>query len=424
MTLRQKVTRIVPSRSTKDRLLALGAALLPIVAVALVATQEATADEYTVVRVVDGDTVDVSSGLWSTTRVRLLNVDAPETVDPSRPVGCLGPEASQRLTELLPVGSPVDLAFDVERTDRYGRTLAGVYAKGELVNARMASEGLAVPVTVGSNTRFRAEVDASWQAANDKRLGLFAPIAPCTAPGQVQTLRNDVADLAESSAPQQASDAAAAAGVAKAVSDNASTLHRILLAKTASEVAALPQPVLSSLTHEVAGLASQSAATYNALLKKEASLRAQERREQTPRPAPRLRPARRPRQRPARRPRQQPRPRLRQRLAPRPRPRPRPRPAPGQRPVPRPRQRRAATSPQTRTTPRVAAVRAWTPGTRAHAATRRAARHGGPVDIGPTCRAESSVTVGGNSSSISAAARQPCVDHQFSQHSSRTALLT
>ena len=277
MTLRQKVTRIVPSRSTKDRLLALGAALLPIVAVALVATQQATADGYTVVRVVDGDTVDVSSGLWSTTRVRLLNVDAPETVDPSRPVGCLGPEASQRLTELLPVGSPVDLAFDVERTDRYGRTLAGVYAKGELVNAKMASEGLAVPVTVGSNTRFRAEVDASWQAANDKRLGLFAPIAPCTAPAQVQTLRNDVANLAESSAPQQASDAAAAAGVAKAVSDNASTLHRVLLAKTASEVAALPQPVLSSLTHEVAGLASQSAATYNALLKKEVSLRAQER---------------------------------------------------------------------------------------------------------------------------------------------------
>ncbi len=278
MTLRQKVTRIVPSRSRKDRLLALGAALLPIVAVALVATQEATADEYTVVRVVDGDTVDVSSGAWgtTTTRVRLLNVDAPETVDPSRPVGCLGPEASQRLTELLPVGSPVDLAFDVERTDRYGRTLAGVYAKGELVNARMASEGLAVPVTVGSNTRFRAEVDASWRAANDKRLGLFDPIAPCTAPGQVQILKNDVTGLAESSAPQQASDAAAAVGVAKAVSEDASTLHKILLARTASEVAALPQPVLSSLTHEVAGLASRSAATYNALLKKEASLRAQE----------------------------------------------------------------------------------------------------------------------------------------------------
>ena len=129
------------------------------------------AEEYKVVRVVDGDTIDVRSGLLNTTtRVRLLNVDAPETVDPNRPVGCLGPEASQRLTELLPKGPPVDLAFDVERTDRYGRTLAGVYANGELVNAQLAAGGLAVPVTVGRNTRFRLAVDASWQAATTSAL--------------------------------------------------------------------------------------------------------------------------------------------------------------------------------------------------------------------------------------------------------------
>jgi micrococcal nuclease len=99
---------------------------------------------------------------------------------PNRPIGCLGPEASQRLTELLPKGSPVDLAFDVERTDRYGRTLAGVYANGELVNAQLAAGGLAVPVTVGRNSRFRLAVDASWEAANDERLGLFTqtPRAP------------------------------------------------------------------------------------------------------------------------------------------------------------------------------------------------------------------------------------------------------
>ena len=113
-------------------------------------------------------------------------------------------------------------------------------------------------------------------------------------------------------------------------------------------------------------------------------------------------------------PRQRPMPGQR----PRPRRRRRPRPAPGQRPVPKPRQRRAATSPQTRTTPRVAAVRAWTPGTRAHAATRRAAQRGGPVDIDPDLPRRVLGDIGGNRSSISAAARQPCVDHQFGQHSS------
>jgi micrococcal nuclease len=259
----------------KKRFLGLGAGLL-VVAVALVGAQAAMAEEYRVVRVVDGDTVDVRSGLWSTTRVRLLNVDAPESVDPSRPVECLGPEASQRLSELLPEGTPVDLAFDVERSDRYGRTLAGVYANGALVNAQLASEGLAVPATVGVNNRFRAEVDVAWQAASDQQLGLLGPNARCTAPGQVQNLKWQVATLAESSAPQQASDAAAAASVAKAVTEDASTMQKYLLARSAFEVAALPRSVLSPLVQDVAALVTQSTAMYKALVKKEASLKAEE----------------------------------------------------------------------------------------------------------------------------------------------------
>lgn len=46
-------------------------------------------DGATVVRVIDGDTLDVDFD-GDRTRIRLLNADAPETKDPSRPVGCLG----------------------------------------------------------------------------------------------------------------------------------------------------------------------------------------------------------------------------------------------------------------------------------------------------------------------------------------------
>ena len=224
-----------PSRWTRHRLLGVGAAIL-VVTVLVVEAQAAMAEEYHVVRVVDGDTVDVRLGHQGTTRVRLLNVDAPETVDPNSEVECLGPEASQRLKELLPEGSTVDLAFDDERTDRYGRTLAGVYADGELVNAQLASEGLAVPMTVGSNTRFQAAVEASWEAANESRLGLFDPNAPCTAPGKVRTLTDDVTSLTTAAAPQRASDAAAAVIVAKAVTEDASMLQEYLVAKSASEL--------------------------------------------------------------------------------------------------------------------------------------------------------------------------------------------
>ncbi len=269
----------------------------------------------------------------------------------------------------------MDLAFDVERTDRYGRTLAGVYANGVLVNAQLASEGLAVPATVGSNTRFRAEVDASWQAADDKRLGLFDPTAPCTAPGQVQTLKKDVANLATSPAPQTASDAAAAALVAKTVTEDASTLQNYLVAKSASEVAALPQRVLSPLVHEVAGLASQSAATYNALLKTEGSLKAQEKARADAKA--RAEAAARAKAKAAAQAKAKAAARAKAKAAARAKAKAKARAEAKAKARAKPRQRRSATSPQTRMTPRAAAARARTPATQGPAVTRRAARHGG-----------------------------------------------
>lgn len=45
---------------------------------------------------------------------------------PTKPVGCLGPEAAAFMTRLLPPGTRVELEYDGAKLDRYGRTLAGV----------------------------------------------------------------------------------------------------------------------------------------------------------------------------------------------------------------------------------------------------------------------------------------------------------
>jgi len=45
------------------------------------------------VRHVDGDTFDVEVD-GKPERIRLVNIDTPETKDPQKPVHCLGPEAS------------------------------------------------------------------------------------------------------------------------------------------------------------------------------------------------------------------------------------------------------------------------------------------------------------------------------------------
>lgn len=107
-----------------------------------------------IVRVVDGDTIVVDYD-GTDHRVRLLNVDTPETVQPGQPVQCLGPEATAFLRDRLPVGAPVVLRFDEERLDRYDRELAGVFdAEDALVNAKIARAGLGVAVLYEPNRRF------------------------------------------------------------------------------------------------------------------------------------------------------------------------------------------------------------------------------------------------------------------------------
>jgi micrococcal nuclease len=106
-------------------------------------------DETKVERVVDGDTIVVTGG----ERVRFIGMDTPETKDPRKPVQCFGREASARTERLLPPGTAVALVYDVDRIDRYGRTLAYVYraSDGLFVNASLVRDGYAVAFTVPPN---------------------------------------------------------------------------------------------------------------------------------------------------------------------------------------------------------------------------------------------------------------------------------
>lgn len=136
-------------------------------------------DPATVVRVVDGDTVEVERDGAPVT-VRLLNVDTPETKHPNKAVQCLGPEATDLLESLLEPGDRVVLQYDQERTDRYGRTLAGVFEGDDLVNAEIARAGLGAPVVFEPNRRFYPEVRAAWEEAERAEVGLHQPRLDCS----------------------------------------------------------------------------------------------------------------------------------------------------------------------------------------------------------------------------------------------------
>ena len=128
-------------------------------------------DATKVERVVDGDTIVVTGG----ERVRFIGVDTPETKDPRRPVQCYGREASARTEELLAPGTKVVLVYDVDRTDRYGRTLAYVYrARDNLfVNASLVRDGYAMVLTVPPNVAKADEFVRLAREARESDRGLW-----------------------------------------------------------------------------------------------------------------------------------------------------------------------------------------------------------------------------------------------------------
>jgi micrococcal nuclease len=125
-----------------------------------------------VTAVVDGDTLDVA---WTgrRERVRLLGVDTPETVDPHRPVGCYGEEASA-FTHRRLLGRDVRLTFDRQRRDRYGRLLAYVELDGRRFNDELLTAGYARLLVIPPNgLHGRAMLDEELAARTAGR-GLWA----------------------------------------------------------------------------------------------------------------------------------------------------------------------------------------------------------------------------------------------------------
>ncbi len=134
----------------------------------------ADSDTATVVRIIDGDTIDVNRAGVST-RVRILQINSPELG------GCLYDTATQFTAGHLPVGSTVGLVYDVARTDRFGRTLAFVTSPaGVDVSQALAEQGLGLPFFANPNRSRYAEMETAATTSRVAKRGLFNPRIACT----------------------------------------------------------------------------------------------------------------------------------------------------------------------------------------------------------------------------------------------------
>jgi len=102
---------------------------------------------FTVVKVVDGDTIDIDipDVNDSYTRIRLWGIDTPETKNPEVGVMYFGPEAAE-FTRKLVLGKPVTVYLDEGNSTRgkYGRLLAYVKLPDDrFLNEVLLTEGFA-----------------------------------------------------------------------------------------------------------------------------------------------------------------------------------------------------------------------------------------------------------------------------------------
>lgn len=127
-------------------------------------------------RVVDGDTAEVEFGGQPRT-VRLIGVDTPETVDPNRPAGCYGEEASFFTGQLE--GQTIKLALPSigDARDAYGRTLVYLYydvdgdGEDDLFNLELLRRGLAK--TTAFDHEFKREFSNAEIGAFERDVGLW-----------------------------------------------------------------------------------------------------------------------------------------------------------------------------------------------------------------------------------------------------------
>ena len=137
------------------------------------ATLAAAQSSTNVIKVIDGDTIQVCCVAGQQETVRYIGVNTPETKHPTRGVEPMGREAAE-VNKKLVAGKTIRLEFDVEQRDKYGRLLAYVYLEdGTMVNALLVEQGFAQVMTVPPNVKHQDLFLKLQREAREARRGLW-----------------------------------------------------------------------------------------------------------------------------------------------------------------------------------------------------------------------------------------------------------
>ncbi|MGD9733575.1 MAG: thermonuclease family protein [Desulfamplus sp.] len=129
----------------------------------------ASAFQGKIVKVTDGDTVEVLSAGNQLTKVRLYGIDAPESKQD------FGQKAKQFV---LDIAANKTVEVEAIDTDRYGRTVGVVRIGGTILNAEIVKAGLAWYYGQYCKSTFCAAWQQLEQQARSNKIGLWSIANP------------------------------------------------------------------------------------------------------------------------------------------------------------------------------------------------------------------------------------------------------
>lgn len=128
----------------------------------------------TVQQIISGHTLEVivpSLANNQLRRVRLIGLDAPNPAQ--RPWGVQAMDYLRQVDK-----QAIELEFDVEQQDDYGRLLAYVWYQGKLLNQDLVAQGHALRDAALPNTRYEVQLKRAQESARLQGLGIWNPANP------------------------------------------------------------------------------------------------------------------------------------------------------------------------------------------------------------------------------------------------------
>ena len=123
---------------------------------------------------VDGDTIKILVGKEEKT-VRMLAIDTPESVHPTKGVEYYGKEASNYTCETVKNAKKIEIEYDnnSDKTDKYDRLLVWVFVDGKLLQKDLVEKGYAKVAYLYDDYKYTKELENAQELASAKEIGIW-----------------------------------------------------------------------------------------------------------------------------------------------------------------------------------------------------------------------------------------------------------